>query len=202
MSSSLAMATVAGIVLFTGGLGIINIGLIGLAALPVIAVLIMRKQYMIERLVSYAGSLFSGEPLNYQSAQSLIGFGRGGLLGVGLGQSKQKMLFLPEPHTDFIYSIVGEEGGLIAAAVILFAFLVLFISGVKIVTRQHDSFNALLGAGLVGSIILYAFVNMGVAVGLLPVTGLPLPFISSGGTSLVVSLWSVGVLRKIHDSSG
>ncbi|MFC2150496.1 FtsW/RodA/SpoVE family cell cycle protein [Calditrichota bacterium] len=202
MSSSLVMAAVAGMVLFVGGLGFTNILIIAGTGFVGVSLLLMREAYMRERLWSFIGSVASGEPLNYQTEQSLIAFGNGGWFGMGLGQGKQKMLFLPEPHTDFIFSIIGEEGGMLAAVVIIAAFIVLFMTSIRIAARQPNGFKALLAAGLAGSIMLYALINMGVAVGLLPVTGLPLPFISNGGTSLVVSLWSIGVLRSILYSSG
>ena len=197
LSGSLMIAAVAGLVLFLGGMSFLNTAVIGSLAVPGVVYLALRHPYQIRRLTEFIGSRFSGERMEYQTLQSLIGFGRGGFLGVGLGQGKQKMLFLPEPHTDFIFSIVGEELGLIGAAAVLGAFIVLGIRMIRIVHKQSDRFSFLLGSGLAASIILFAMVNMGVAIGLLPVTGLPLPFISSGGTNLIVSLWSVGVLWNL-----
>jgi len=197
LSGALMMALIAGLLFFIGGLRLRYLAGFGLAAVPTVALLAFRTPYQRERVLGFIGRLSDGTGDNYQSLQSLIGFGRGGILGVGLGQGKQKMLFLPEPHTDFIFSIIGEELGLIGAIGVLLAFLVLFVRAFRICLKQTDRFNFLLGCGLIGSILLFSLVNMGVAVGVLPVTGLPLPFISSGGTSLVVSLWSVGVLWNL-----
>ncbi|MCF7810048.1 putative lipid II flippase FtsW [bacterium] len=206
LSGSLMMASTAGLVLFLGGMKLVHIiGMLIACAIPA-SLALLRNAYQRERIFSFiqrfteGGGGIGGD--NYQTFQSLIGFGRGGLFGVGLGQGKQKMLFLPEPHTDFIFSIIGEELGLIRTVIVVALFLFLAIRAFKVVRAQNDRFKYLLGAGLTGSIIMYAMINMYVATGLLPVTGLPLPFISSGGTSLVVSLWSIGVLWNISRSTG
>jgi len=204
LSGSLMMAATAGLVLFLGGMKIVHLFGITLAGAVTASLAVLRNSYQRDRLWSFIQRFTDGGGggENYQTFQSLIGFGRGGLFGVGLGQGKQKMLFLPEPHTDFIFSIIGEELGLIRTVVVVALFIFLTIRAFKIVRKQKDNFNYLLGAGLIGSIIMYAIINMYVATGLLPVTGLPLPFISSGGTSLVVSLWSIGVLWNLSRYAG
>jgi len=203
LSGALMMALTAGLVLFLGGMKLRHLAGFFTAGLGVIALWIMRIPYQRERIYNFVLRFVEGGGAdNYQTLQSLLGFGRGGLLGVGLGQGKQKMLFLPEPHTDFIFSIIGEELGLIRASLIIALFLILALRSFKALRRQPDRFSFLLGSGLVGSIIIFALVNMYVATGLLPVTGLPLPFISSGGTNLVISLWSVGVLWQLSRYAG
>ena len=204
LSGALMMALVVGIILFLGGLKLLHI--FGFSAIGVMGTIfmVMRNSYQRERLFNFLQRFtdVGGSGDNYQAFQSLIGFGRGGLLGVGLGQGKQKMLFLPEPHTDFIFAIIGEELGLIRTTIVLALFIILAIRAFKAVKMQSDRFKFLLGAGLTASIIMYALVNMYVTTGMLPVTGLPLPFISSGGTSLVISLWSIGVLWNLSRYAG
>jgi cell division protein FtsW len=133
----------------------------------------------------------------YQIVQSLIALGSGHLLGVGLGASRQKWMYVPNAHTDFIFSILGEELGLIGELVVLALFGAFIYAGIRIAVRAPDAFGRLLGAGIVGWLAVQALVNLGGATGVLPITGVPLPFISFGGSSLVVSLAAVGVLLSI-----
>ena len=204
LSGAMVMAAIAGLVLFLGGLKIRHILLFASTGFACVVGWVIRTPYQRERVTNFILRISDGGGGgdNYQTMQSLFGFGRGGLFGVGLGQSKQKMLFLPEPHTDFIFSIIGEELGLIRTLLVLALFLVLTLRSIRMLKAQSDRFNYLFGAGLIGSIVLYALINMYVATGLFPVTGLPLPFISSGGTNLVISLWSVGVLWQLSRRAG
>ena len=201
LSFSLVIGLTIMLVLFLGGMSVLNLGIIGSAGIPAVIYLFLQRPYQIKRLMMFVSSRFSGAEMEYQTLQSLIGFGRGGLLGVGLGQGKQKMLFLPEPHTDFIFSTIGEELGLLGATAVIVSFLVLAVRMFQICARQSDRFTFLMGSGLAGSMMIFVLINTGVAVGLLPVTGLPLPFISSGGTSLVVSMWTAGVIWNLSRQS-
>src|SRR5207245_660762 len=137
----------------------------------------------------------------YQSGQSLIALGSGHLLGVGLGASRQKWMYVPNAHTDFIFSILGEELGLIGELVVLTLFCALLYAGIRIALHAPDRFGRLLAAGIVGWLGLQTLVNLGAVTGLLPVTGVPLPFVSFGGSSLVVTLAAVGILVNIGRSS-
>jgi cell division protein FtsW len=145
--------------------------------------------------------LFSGKidslGSGWQLEQSLIALGSGGLLGRGFGRGMQKFLFLPDPHTDFILAVTGEEGGLIATAGLLAALLFFVWRAYRAGLRAPDLFGTLVAAGLATQLALYSFVNMGVATGLLPTTGLPLPFISYGGSALVMNLAAAGILVNI-----
>ncbi|HEV2907256.1 MAG TPA: FtsW/RodA/SpoVE family cell cycle protein, partial [Actinomycetota bacterium] len=149
------------------------------------------------RFISFTNPWADPQGNGYQAMQSFIGLGSGGLFGVGLGASRQKWLTLPNAHTDFIYSIIGEELGLLGALVVLTLFGLFVYSGIRIALRAPDMFGRLLAAGITAWIGLQAVVNLGAVTGLLPITGVPLPFVSFGGSSLVVSLAAVGVLVSV-----
>ncbi|MFH0765956.1 MAG: putative peptidoglycan glycosyltransferase FtsW, partial [Calditrichota bacterium] len=191
LSSAAVMGVIVVLMLFLGGFNVWILGSGGIIGLGAGIYVARHNPYQWQRIVEW----LSGD--NYQLVQSLVGFARGKLFGVGLNQGLQKWEFLPEPHTDFIFSIIAEEWGLIGTLAVLGAFIILFLRAIKIAGRQPDAFGFLLGAGLAGSLVILALVNIMVAIGLVPVTGLPLPFISSGGTSLVVSLWSMGILAQL-----
>lgn len=155
------------------------------------------EPYRWERLMSHIDDSGSSEGINYQSEQSLIAVGSGGLVGVGWGAGRQKLRFLPEAHKDFIFSIIGEEFGLLGALLIITGYGYFCYLGLNIARSAKDRFGYYLSSGIVVMIVLGAILNMMVVVVLIPSTGLPLPFISYGGSSLVVSLVSVGVLRSV-----
>ena len=159
--------------------------------------LIMAEGYRRARLLSFLHPWADPHNTGYQIVQSLIALGSGHLLGVGLGASRQKWMYVPNAHTDFIFSILGEELGLIGALVVLGFFGALIYAGIRIALRAPDAFGRLLGAGIVGWLGVQALINLGGATGVLPITGVPLPFISYGGSSLVVSLGAVGILLSI-----
>jgi cell division protein FtsW len=150
-----------------------------------------------ERIFSFINSLFNGGYLNLQVKQALYGLGSGGIFGVGLGNSMQSNLFLPEAYGDFIFAILGEETGFIGTVSVIAGFLLLFIIGILIAKKTKDRFGQLLAFGITISIIAYAIVNIAVTTGVIPTTGLPLPFISYGGTSLVFVCIGIGILINI-----
>ena len=156
--------------------------------------------YRKERILAFLNPTDDLKGAGYHVAQSLLALGSGGWKGVGLGQSLQKYFFLPEPHTDFVFSIVGEELGLVGTIVLLSLFLLFGRLGFKIARTAPDTFGYLLAAGITCMVLVYAFINMGVSTGLLPVTGLPLPFISYGGSSLLLTLVATGILINIGKS--
>lgn len=149
------------------------------------------------RIFTFVNSVTSGGDLNFQVKQALYSLGSGGIFGVGIGSSMQSNLFLPEAYGDFIFAILGEELGLIGSIAVLLAYLVLLVSGILVAKNTKDTFGQLLAFGLTISIVFYAFVNVAVTTGVLPTTGLPLPFISYGGTSLIFLCISVGILINI-----
>jgi cell division protein FtsW len=157
---------------------------------------VMKRPYQLERIMHFVNGNPNGKH-NYQLWQGIIGFGNGGLFGVGPGESRQRDLFLPESYNDFVYSIVGEEYGLVGALLLMGAFAFVMLRGFRIAKHAKDDFARFLAIAIASSITLYALVNASVALGLLPTTGLPMPFISYGGSSLMLSAFSVGVLLNI-----
>ena len=167
------------------------------AAIPVLAAVAFVRPHVMARIKSFIDGSASGGHLNYQLLQGIIGFGNGGLFGVGPGLSKQRDFFLPESYGDFVFSIVGEEYGLIGTVVFMGLFVVLLSRGFKIAKNARDDFGRLLAIGITSVITLYALVNAGVTLGILPTTGLPMPFVSYGGSSLLFTSFAVGVLLNI-----
>jgi len=149
------------------------------------------------RIFAFINSIQNGSDVNLQVKQAIYSLGSGGLFGVGVGNSMQSNLFLPEAYGDFIFAILGEELGFIGVVFVLLSYLILFITGILIAKKAKDKYGQLLAFGITISIITYAFVNIAVTTGLLPTTGLPLPFISYGGTSLVFLCIGIGILINI-----
>ncbi|UCH83204.1 MAG: FtsW/RodA/SpoVE family cell cycle protein [Candidatus Latescibacterota bacterium] len=185
------------LVLFVGGAKVKHLFALGGALAGVALIRVLSVGYLRDRVVAY---FHSGEELtgvNWQPFQSLVGLGSGGILGLGFGESRQKLNWLPDSHTDFIFSILGEEAGLVGTLIVSLLFLLLVLRALKISTKSGDVFGELLVVGIGGSVFIYAILNMLVATGLFPVTGLPLPFLSYGGSALVVNAFSVGILLNV-----
>jgi cell division protein FtsW len=166
-------------------------------ALPVLVAGAVSAQYRVTRLLSFLDPWGDAQASGFQLVQSLLAFGSGGVSGVGLGAGKQKMFYLPGAHTDFIFSVIGEELGLVGALSVVLAFAIFALAGFRLAWRHQDPFAAYLALGLTSAIVLQAAFNMGVAVGLLPTKGLALPFLSYGGSALMVMLLEVGVLLSV-----
>jgi cell division protein FtsW len=191
---SLAFLTFA--MLFLSGIRIRYLASLLVLAVPVIIKLAM-EPYRLKRIISFLDPWKDPQGCGFQLVQSFIALGSGGLTGVGLGSSKQKLSYLPESHTDFIFSIIGEEFGLIGVLLVITLFLILFIKGISIANRAKDSFVYYLTVGLSMMIALQALINFAVATGLVPTKGLPLPFVSYGGSSLLVNMTAIGMLLNI-----
>ncbi len=202
LGTTIAIMMIITAMFFLAGVRLSHLGGLVLAALPIIYFSISRVGYRLARWEAFWHPEENLQGINYQTRQSLIALGSGGLRGVGLGHSRQKFLFLPAPHTDFIYSIIGEEGGFIGAVIVLCLFLIFIWRGLRIAHRAPDLHGFLLASGLTIMIATYTAVNIGVAMGVCPTTGLPLPFISYGGSSLVLSLASTGILLSISREEG
>ncbi len=158
--------------------------------------------YRRERLLSFTDPFAKMNDEGYQLAQSLIAFGSGGTFGMGLGMGRQKYAYLPYPESDFIFAIVGEDFGFVGCVAVIALFVAFLLCGMRIATRCRDKFGALLAAGITCSITVQAFLNMGVVIGILPTTGLPLPFFSAGGTSISITMAAVGILMNISRTAG
>jgi len=201
--TALSLVMIIALMVFAAGLSYRYILGATAAAIPLLAVGLMIERYRMVRLFTFMNPWADRHKEGFQIIQSFIAVGTGGLAGRGLNESVQKMLFLPEPHTDFIYAVIGEELGLIGTTVTLLCFCVIAWRGLRIATAAEDQFGALTAVGITTMIAAQAFVNMSVVIGLLPTKGIPLPLLSSGGSSLLVSLIGVGVLLNIsqHESA-
>jgi len=177
------------------------IGLV-LAALPVVGFALVHWPYRWRRILAFLDPWRYGQDIAFQLVQSLIAFGSGGLTGIGLGESKQKLFFLPEAHTDFIFALIGEELGLVGALAVLALFAIIGMRGFRIALRHPDSFASMLAFGVTLVILLQAVVNVGVVVGLLPTKGLALPFLSYGGSALIGALAQIGILAALSRMTG
>ena len=195
--STALMAAVCGLMLFLAGTKIRYMLLPVITLIPLAGYLLSQNTVRLNRIMSWLDPEGTKQGVGYQAWQSLIALGSGGTTGLGLGNGRQKLGFVPEHQTDFIFSVIGEELGLIATMAVVVAFALFVICGVYIALKSSDVFGFLLGAGLTLLIGFQAFINIGVVTSTLPNKGLPLPFISRGGTNLVVMLFCVGVLLSI-----
>ena len=159
--------------------------------------LIFSSKYRLKRFTTFLNPWGDPNGDSYQLIQSLYALGSGGTFGVGLGNSRQKALFMPEPHNDFIFAIIGEELGLIGCLAIIAIFLFVILKGIRIASKARDNYGFLLGIGIISVIAVQSIINIAVVTGSMPVTGVPLPFISYGGTSLVINLCAMGILLNI-----
>src|SRR3984957_12800535 len=169
----------------------------GLAALPIVYLLIVRVSYRYERVMAFLNPTADPQGRGFQLLQSLIAVGSGGFTGVGLMESKQKLFYLPEAHTDFIFAVLCEELGFIGGAIVLCLFAVFAWRGLRAAFRAPDDFGRFLALGITVMVITQALINLGVVLGMMPTKGIPLPFISYGGSSLFVMLLATGVLLNI-----
>jgi cell division protein FtsW len=192
LGSAVALILVGTVVLYAAGARVKHLGLVIGTGLVAGIICVLKNNYQRERIMS-----FLGQNAQYQIKQSLLALGTGGVAGKGIGSSMQKYLFLPDPHTDFVFSIYGEETGFIGCVLLISLFVVLLIRGLKVAAGAPDRFGFLLATGLVATVGLFFTFNIGVATGLMPTTGLPLPFISYGGSALLVNAIAVGVLLNI-----
>ncbi len=192
-----AICAVIFMMLFAGGARLSHLGALALGAIPVLYLQLFRVGYRKSRIHTFLNPWNDPLGAGFQTIQSFLAFGGGGLTGVGLGQSRQKLLFLPEPHNDFIFSVIGEEFGFVGAAAVVMLFLIFTLFGMRLALKCKDPFGRLLVFALTLMIGLQALINMGVATGVFPNKGMPLPFISAGGSSVFVALLSVGIILSV-----
>lgn len=201
LGTAIAISVISILILFVSGARPIYIFATMLASVPALYVLLFRVPYRRKRMMIFLNPWSDKRGAGFQIIQSFIALGSGGILGVGLGQSRQKLFYLPASHTDFIFSIIGEELGFLGAAAVVILFILFVWEGMKITFRAEGKFEKILSMSLVSLIALEAVINIGVTAGVLPTKGLPLPFISYGGTSLMFHLAAVGLLLNIAKSS-
>jgi cell division protein FtsW len=201
LGTAASLFLIAALLLYLAGLRIRYLAAGAALGFVALVVMIFQADYRVRRLMAFLDP--SEDPLGagFQIRQSLLAVGSGGIPGMNLGEGRQKLFFLPEPHTDFIYSVIGEELGLWGTTLVLAAFALLLWRGLRAALHAPDRFGYLLGMGLTLSLVVQAALNMGMVLGLLPTKGLPLPFVSYGGSSLVVGLFTVGVLLNISQHS-
>lgn len=189
--------------LYLSGANLLHLLNTFLASLPIVLIYLMSAAYRRKRVMAFLGfgSDTAIKSTNYQLDQGLIGIGSGGIFGIGMGESRQRDLFLPESYGDFVFSIIGEEYGFIGAIFLLVIYLILFLRGMKIAHHAKDEFGKNLAIGISLLVTVYALANVYVTIGLAPTTGLPMPFISYGGTAIVFSSFAIGVLLNISSQT-
>ena len=197
LGTAVAISVVAFLMLFVAGIKLAHLVPMIVGSVPVLLVLILHKAYRMRRILAFVNPWQDPQGVGFQIIQSYIALGSGGPFGVGLGQSRQKLLYLPGCHTDFIFSIIGEELGLIGAGAVIILFALFVWIGIRIALRARDLFGHLAALGIVSMIGLESVINIAVATGSMPTKGLPLPFISYGGSSLVFDMIGVALLLNI-----
>lgn len=200
-STALILSLSLFVMLFLGGAKLRHLGLMGAIGLVGGGFIAVLKSYRLDRIMAFLNPSADKMGGNWQVVQSLYALGSGGIFGVGLGQSTQNKLYIPEPQNDFIFSTIGEELGLIGTVIVLILFISLIWRGYHAAMKCPDVFGALTAAGMITMITIQMMINICVTTKLIPVTGVPLPFISSGGSSLVVLLFQMGILLNISKST-
>jgi cell division protein FtsW len=195
--TSMSLVAIAAVMVFAAGLNYTYILGAALCALPAIAVLVMGTAYRRQRVLTFLNPWSDPLGAGFQIIQSLIAVGTGGVWGKGVMNGVQKLFFLPEPHTDFIYSVIAEELGLVGATAVVVCFCVIAWRGLRVSLRAPDRFGAFLALGLTAMVAVQAFVNISVVLGLIPTKGIPLPFVSAGGSSLLTNLLGMGILLNV-----
>lgn len=201
LSTAGSIVIVAVLMMLLAGAKWSHLGLMGVAGLCVGSVYAWIEPYRRERLLSFRNPFAQMNDEGYQLAQSLIAIGSGGLFGRGLGQGRQKFSFLPYPESDFIFAIVGEDFGLFGCTVVILLFIAFAFAGMRIAVSCPDRYGCLLAAGLTAMIVVQAALNIAVVIGVMPTTGLPLPFFSAGGTSISLLMASTGIILSVSRSA-
>jgi cell division protein FtsW len=197
LGTAIACAAITGCVLFVAGLDLRYLGYAFLASLLPLYFLIFHVAYRRDRILAFLNPYSDPQGRGFHIIQSLIAVSTGGITGVGLMEGKQKLFYLPEPHTDFIFAVTAEELGLVGALVIVLLFAIFLWRGVRTALRTQDMFGRFLAVGITSMIVVQAFINISVVLGLMPTKGIPLPLVSYGGSSLLVTLACIGVLLNI-----
>jgi len=197
LGTVVALAGVVFIMLYISGVRVTHLLSVFLLSLPALYLLVFAVPYRRARILAFLNPWIDPKGSGFQIIQSQVAIGSGGIFGVGLGHSRQKLFYLPAAHTDFIFSIIGEELGLIGTLAVVFLFMIFILQGLKVIRNASDRFGYFLALGLVLMIALRAVINIGVSCGIFPTKGLPLPFISYGGSSFIFDMVAVGILINI-----
>ncbi len=195
--TAMMLALIAAVMVFTAGVSYKYVAVTIVTGIPLVIAVAMSAEYRRVRIFSFWDPWADPLGAGFQVIQSMIAIGTGGVSGLGLMNGVQKLFYLPEPHTDFIFSVISEELGLIGATLVLVCFCVIVWRGFRAALRAPEGFGAFLAVGVTTMIAVQGFVNMGVALSLLPTKGIPLPFVSAGGSSLLIHLLSMGVLLNV-----
>ncbi len=196
-STAVLIAGISLTVLFVAGARFTHLVGLGLSVIPLAIIAVTSTPYRRQRLTGFLHMENHEQDLGYQAQQALIGLGNGGIFGVGLGQGEQKLLFLPEPHTDFLFSILGEEIGLVGLVIVFAIYGFLIYRGIRVALNAPDTMGRLMAFGFSFAIAVYVMVHAMVNTGLVPTTGVPLPFLSYGGMSLIFTMTAMGILLNI-----
>jgi cell division protein FtsW len=199
--TALALAGITFLMLFVGGTRLTHILLVTLIASPLVVYVILKNKMRLERVTTFIDPWKYAQESGYQLVHSLYAIGSGGFWGLGIGKSREKLFYLPDSHTDFIFSILSEELGFLGTITVISLFAILIIRGLIISIRAKDTFGAYLAMGLTSLIGLQAAINMAVVSGLMPTKGLSLPFLSYGGSSLLVNMIAIGILLNISSQT-
>jgi cell division protein FtsW len=195
--TTVMLAVILFAMLFAAGARPAHLGAAGAGALGILALQAVAKPYRMKRLATFFDPWRTARGAGFQLVQSFIALGEGGIWGTGLGAGRQKMFYLPQAHTDFVFAVVAEEFGLVGALAVFVLFCVILFRGMRIAHEEPDPFASLLAVGLTAMISLQALINVAVVIGLVPTKGLPLPFLSYGGTSIVMAMAAVGALLAL-----
>jgi cell division protein FtsW len=201
LGTACSLVLTVGVMVYAAGLRLRYLAVAAALALPAVWVLIASAEYRVRRLLTFWDPWQDPQGDGFQIIQSLLAVGTGGVTGRGLMGGVQKLFYLPEPHTDFIYAVIAEELGLVGATLVVVAFVVIAWRGLAIALAAPDRFGAFLALGITTMIALQAFVNISVVLGLVPTKGIPLPFVSAGGSSLLINLVAMGVLLNVSQQA-
>lgn len=197
LGTAVACALTIAAVMFVAGANLWHLAGLGVLSVPVLYLAIFSAEYRKRRFLAFLNPWADPLDTGFHIIQSLYALGSGGLFGLGLGQGRQKFFYLPEQHTDFIFAVLGEELGFVGTVLVIALFALFAWRGYRIAVRAPDAFACLLAAGITSMIVLQAAVNIGVVTASIPITGIPLPFVSFGGSSLIFSMTGVGILLNI-----
>ncbi len=197
LGNTVMIALVLFAMLYAAGAQMKHLGMAGGAALCILVLQTMEKAYRMRRVTAFLHPWETAQGAGFQLIQSFIALGAGGGWGVGLGEGRQKMFYLPQAHTDFIFAVVGEEFGILGGVVVVALFCMILFRGMRIAQEEPDPFASLLAVGLTASLSFQALINMAVVIGMIPTKGLPLPFLSYGGTAIMMSMAALGALLAL-----